>query len=180
MNEALLQSVVDELSAVLRGRIFGKIFQLSKQSLAIDFRSGDGRYLYINLDSSDPRIFLISRKLKEIEKQSIHLSPFSLSLRKQLSGAVLTEVVRDADDRIVRFLFESEDVAGNDLRRSMVVQLTGRSANLLVLDENGFIIDAFRQTRGEGQQVGEKYLAPMSHEGTRRPSLPQNDEMMRA
>jgi len=68
MNEVLLQSVVDELSTVLRGRIFGKIFQLSKQSLAIDFRSGDGRYLYINLDSSDPRIFLISRKLKEIEK----------------------------------------------------------------------------------------------------------------
>ena len=178
MNEALLQSVVDELSAVLRGRMFGKIFQLSKQSLAIDFRSGDGRYLYINLDSSDPRIFLISRKLKEIEKQSIHLSPFSLSLRKQLSGAVLTEVVRDADERIVRFLFKSEDVVGNDVRRDMVVQLTGRSANLLVLNENGFIIDTLRQTKGEGQQVGEKYLAPVVHEGIKRPSFPQNDDVM--
>jgi len=92
--------------------MFGKIFQLSKQSLAIDFRSRDGRYLYVNLDSSDPRLYLISRKLKEIEKPSIHLSPFSLSLRKQLSGAVLTEVVRDADERIVRFLFKSEDVVG--------------------------------------------------------------------
>jgi predicted ribosome quality control (RQC) complex YloA/Tae2 family protein len=180
MNEVLLQSVVDELSTVLRGRMFGKIFQLSKQSLAIDFRSGDGRYLYINLDSSDPRLFLISRKLKEIEKQSIHLSPFSLALRKQLGGAVLAEVVRDADDRIVRFSFESEDAAGKDVRRSMVVQLTGRSANLLVLDDNGFIIDTLRQTKGEGQQVGEKYLAPVAHEGIKRPSFAQDDVVMRA
>ena len=180
MNEILLQSVVDELSTVLRGRIFGKIFQLSKQSLAIDFRSGDGRYLYINLDSSDPRIFLISRKLKEIEKQSIHLSPFSLSLRKQLGGAVLVEVVRDADDRIVRFSFESEDAAGKDVRRSMLAQLTGRSANLLVLDDNGFIIDGLRQTKGEGQQVGEKYLAPVALEGIKRPSFAQDDVVKRA
>jgi len=60
----------------------------------------------------------------------------------------------------VRFLFESEDAAGKDVRRSMVVQLTGRSANLVVLDDNGFIIDTLRQTKGEGNRL-EKSIWPL-------------------
>ncbi len=42
----------------------------------------------------------------------------------------------------------------------LIVQLTGRSANLFLLDGNDFILDAMRENSGEGQQVNEKYAPP--------------------
>jgi len=92
----------------------------------------------------------------------------------------LRELFATWTTELLRFLFESEDAAGKDVRRSMVVQLTGKSANLLVLDDNGFIIDTLRQTKGEGQQVGEKYLPPVAYEGIKRPSFARDDVVMRA
>ena len=43
---------------------------------------------------------------------------------------------------------------------SLVVQLTGRSANIFLLDANGYVLDALNSTRGAGQEIGEKYAAP--------------------
>jgi predicted ribosome quality control (RQC) complex YloA/Tae2 family protein len=160
MKEEILQAVVDELTTILPGRSLGKIFQVSKLALALDFRTLGGRYLLIDLDPSDPRLYLISRKLKELEKQSLQLQSFSFSLKKQVGGAVLSSITRDHSERIVRFNFETRDSVGNVIPRTVVAQLTGKSANLLILDERGYILDTLRAPRGEGQQIGDRYLPP--------------------
>ena len=180
MNEMVLQAVVDELNSSLHGMVFGRIFQFSKLAFAIDFRTQDGRYLYINLDGSAARLYLISRRQKEIEKQSIPLGQFAQVLKKQLGGAELLNIVRDPRDRIVRFAFQAEDVAGNRIKRSLVAQLTGKSANLFILDESGFIIDSLRPIRGEAQQPAEQY-SPLLHRGNpdRKPATPEGEALVR-
>jgi len=163
MNEELLKQTIEEISPNLIGRAFGKIFQLSRNSLAIDFRPFEGRYLFISVEpSSMPRLYLIERRLKDLEKQSIQLFPFLLLLRKQFSNATLKLIKKDDDDRIVRFVFETQDEIGNKIERILVAQLTGKAANLFLLNENNFVIDSMRETRGEGQQIGEKYSPPVA------------------
>jgi predicted ribosome quality control (RQC) complex YloA/Tae2 family protein len=160
MHEQIIQAIVDEIARVLVGRAMGKIFQLSRTALAIDFRTHDSRYLFISTDPADPRLYLVERRVRDLEKQSIPLSQFGLVLRKQLSGAILLVVAKDANERVVRFSFTAQDEIGNSRERVLVAQLTGRAANLLLLDERDYIIDSLRPPRGAGQETGEKYQPP--------------------
>jgi predicted ribosome quality control (RQC) complex YloA/Tae2 family protein len=160
MKEEIIAAVILEIRDQIEGRLFGKIYQLSKSSLAVDFRSPDGRYLFISVEPARPRIYLIARRLKEVEKASIPLSPFSLVMRKHLSGARLTAVKQFEGERILSFRFENEDAVGKPLRLTLVAQLTGKSSNLLILDQDNRIIDTLRVPRGDGQQIGELYIPP--------------------
>ena len=89
VNEKTLEKIRAELASVLIGQQFGKIFSLSRFQMAIDFRLHDSQYLYINFEPSAPRIYLIKRRLRDLEKQSKNQTPFVLFLRKRLANAVL-------------------------------------------------------------------------------------------
>lgn len=160
MNDQTIKAIVEEIAPVLCGRTMGKIFQLSRLAVAIDFRPGDSRYLFISVEPSRPGIYIIERRVRDLEKQSLTQSPFVQVLRKHLSGAKLLSLTKDVADRIVRFSFKAHDEAGNIYARNLVAQLTGKAANLLLLDERGFIIDTLRPPRGEGQEIGEMYQPP--------------------
>src|SRR5262245_209765 len=97
----LTQRLVEELRIALTGRFFGKIFQLTPLSFALDFGLR-GEYLFISADPASPRLYLIKRRLRELEKPSLPLLPFGQTMRSKLSGAHLVKISRDALDRIVR------------------------------------------------------------------------------
>jgi predicted ribosome quality control (RQC) complex YloA/Tae2 family protein len=160
VNDQTITRIVEEIAPVLLGRAFGKVFVLSRASVAIDFRPGDGRYLFLSVEPSEPKIYLIERRVRDLEKQSLPPTPFALVLRKQLGGATLASLTKVASDRIVRFAFDAQDDIGNARARELVAQLTGKAANLLLLDGRGFILDTLRQPRGEGQEIGERYEPP--------------------
>ncbi len=161
VNNSTLENISAELSSVLCGRKFGKIFPLSRFQLAIDFRLNDSRYLFISFEPSAPRIFLIKRRLRDLEKSSKNPAPFLLHLRKKLSNAILENIEKFKDERILRFDFSAVSEIGQAENLGLIVQLTGRSANLFLLDERGFIIDASRENSGEGQLVGQKFAPPV-------------------
>jgi predicted ribosome quality control (RQC) complex YloA/Tae2 family protein len=160
LDDQTIKAIVDEIAPVLVGRVMGKVFQLSRASLAIDFRTHEAAYLFVSVEPAEPRLYLIRRSVRALEKQSLRPSPFLLALRKHLGGATLVSLTKDEGDRIVRFTFAARDASGNTARRVLVAQLTGRAANLFLLDERGYIIDTLRPPRGPGQQVGDHYEAP--------------------
>jgi predicted ribosome quality control (RQC) complex YloA/Tae2 family protein len=163
VNDQTIKAIVDEIAPVLAGRAFGKVFQLSRLSIAIDFRTNDGRYLFVSVEPAQPRIYMIERRVRELEKQALMSSPFALVLRKQLGGARLLSLIKDTGDRIVRLLFRASSEIGNSFERTLVAQLTGKAANILLLDERGHIIDTLRPPRGEGQEIGNLYQPPPLH-----------------
>jgi predicted ribosome quality control (RQC) complex YloA/Tae2 family protein len=163
VNDQTIKAIVEEIAPALAGRVMGKVFQPSRLTLAIDFRPGDGRYLFISVEPAQPRIYMIERRVRELEKQALTSSQFALVLRKQLGGARLTSIVKEEADRIVRFFFNGSDEIGNSFERTLVAQLTGKAANFLLLDEQGFIIDTLRPPRGEGQEIGHLYQPPPLH-----------------
>ena len=151
MNTDQIQAVVEELRTVLRGRFFGKIFQLTPLSFAFDFGLR-GDFLYVSVEPASPRLYLIHRRLRDLEKQSVPHGPFGQLMRSTLSGASLTQISKDPLDRIVRFTFHNDGVFPR-----LIVQLTGRTADLFLLDELNRITAVLR----EGQtRLGDVYVPP--------------------
>jgi predicted ribosome quality control (RQC) complex YloA/Tae2 family protein len=159
MHQQLIQSIVEEVRTEAGDHFLGKIFQLGPLSLALDIGLR-GRYLYLSGDPSSPRFYLVERKVKELEKQSTPLSYFGQLLKAQLGGGRLVQIAKDRDERVVRITFRVEDELGEIHFRRLVVQLTGRAANLFVLDELNRVVAALRAPKGLGQNPGERYLSP--------------------
>jgi predicted ribosome quality control (RQC) complex YloA/Tae2 family protein len=170
MNDQLIADIVAELAPALAGRMMGKVWQLSRVSLAFDFRLSDGRYLFISVDPTSARLYLFARTVRELEKQSLAPSNFALTLRKQLGGARLLGVKKDEGERVVRFTFASYDAVGDTHDWTLVAQLTGRAANLLLLDAAGRIVDTLRTPYGEGQEIADLYQPPPHLEGRQAPA----------
>lgn len=170
MNNATLEIIVDELKRDLTGQKFGRIFSLTKLQFAIDFRLHESKFLFISVEPSAPRVYFIKRKLKELEKQSINPSQFALYLRKKLSNAEVKSIEKFSNERVLRFVLAARNELGQAENYSLIVQLTGRSANLFLLDANDFILESLRENSGAGQQIADRFAPPV------RPTNPQREE----
>ena len=137
----------------------GPVFQLSRASLAADFRTGDGRYLFIAAEPGDPRLYMLARPVRELEKASEHPSAFLLALRKHLGGAVLRDLTKDDGDRVVRFSFAARDAVGDERERTLVAQLTAPRAHLFCSTTRAGRRRA-EHAHGAGQETGQ-YAAPL-------------------
>jgi predicted ribosome quality control (RQC) complex YloA/Tae2 family protein len=160
MHQETLKEVVAELEAVLAGGFLGKVFQLAPASLAIDFHLRQHGFLLISVEPATPRLYLMKRSLRELERNAISPSPFVQALRAALGGASVLSVTKDDLERIVRFHFSTSSEDVNRPLTTMVAQLTGRSANLFLLDADDRIVHALRRPMGEGQKVGELHKPP--------------------
>jgi predicted ribosome quality control (RQC) complex YloA/Tae2 family protein len=160
VHQETLKEIVGELNELLPGRFLGKIFQLSAFSLALDFGLKEAGYLFVSIEPAAPRLYLIKRGVRELEKASNSLAPFAQTMRATLAGGRLLSATKDERERVVRFAFSTADEIGDPQTRFLVAQLTGRSANLLLLDSSGTITQAWRTPRGESQQVGDLYRPP--------------------
>ncbi|MDQ3041739.1 MAG: NFACT family protein [Acidobacteriota bacterium] len=168
MNEKTLEKIHAELESVLIGCKFGKIFTLAKLQLAIDFRLPDSQYFFLSVEPSAPRVYLIKRRLRDLEKQTKNQTSFVMFLRKRLANAVLESLEKLEDERVLRLAFSAKDELGQTENYTLVVQLTGRSSNLLLLDKYDFVLDACRETFGAGQEIASRYSPPVRDAETRR------------
>jgi len=160
MNLATLEQIIPELRDALIGRRVGKVFVLSRLSMAIDLRLADSRYLFISIEPTDPRIYQIRRRLRDLEKTSANTTAFAMQIKKRLSAAEIAAIEQLPGERIVRFDLDGTTELGEGFQASLIVQLTGKSANLFLLDGAGRIVDSLRDTLGDGQQFGDVYAPP--------------------
>lgn len=160
MHQETLIEIVSELDALLPGRFLGRLFQLSAFSVAIDFGFKDERYLFISIEPAAPRIYLVKRRVRELEKASAQPSSFVQALRTTLGGGNVVSVAKDENERVIRLSFSVADDVGESNNYDLVAQLTGRSANLFLLDPGRKIAQAWRAPQGDGQQIGEFYRPP--------------------
>lgn len=168
MNQLLIHRVVEELQPILAGRFFGKIFQLTPLSFAFDFGLR-GHFLFASVDPSSSRLYLIQRRLRDLEKQSVPLTAFVQAMRSKLAGGHVSDISHDHADRIVRFTFRIDDEAKGVIFRRLVVQLTGRTADLFVLDELNRIVAVLRDQTQE--RLHQTYQPPPRSQKQSRESL---------
>lgn len=144
MDIFLLQAIANELKSLLAGHRLSKIVQLNTTDVALDFRLRDGRWLVISTDPARLALYLTLRQPKQLSDEPRTDTGFVSLMKKFLGGAKLIGLDNLGYDRVVSFDFEAEDDDGQIKLRKLIVSLTGRGANLLVV-EAGRIIARLRE-----------------------------------
>lgn len=160
MNNNTLIAICAELDSALVGRRFGKLFPLSPLRFAVDLRIPDQRFLFISAEPGSSRIHLMKRRVKDLERASLLSGQFALGLRRRLGGATVESVQKLPGERVVKIIFSNTTELGDEESLCLVVQLTGTSANLFLLDADARILDRARSTNGEGQEPADVYVPP--------------------
>lgn len=147
MENFFLQAVADDLRRRLRGVSFGRVWQPTAASLVIDVRGGDGRFLAVSADPTDPGLFLSEREPVALEADSTGERAFASLLRKHLRGARLESIEKPPRERVVTFRFATFSTSGERELRDLVVALTGRSTNVWLSDAAGAVLGSLRPLR---------------------------------
>lgn len=147
MDNFLLQGVVTELESLLVGHRTGRIFQFGATDLLIDFHQRDGRLLHISTDPARLTLHLTARSHRQMNDEARNDTSFVSLLRKYLADTRLIKLEKIGYDRVVHFEFELETGDETVTRRNLVVALTGRGANCLLI-EGSQIIASLREREG--------------------------------
>ncbi len=146
-----IAQVVAQIAPPLEGGRVQKVHQPHAEAISLEIRSqGKTLTLYFSADPETARLHLLSNK---------PLNPptppsFCQLLRAHLEGARIEGIEQVADDRIVRLNMQRD---GKPI--TLVAELTGRTANLMVLDEAGAVRGQLRKGRFN---TGDKYVPPAS------------------
>lgn len=160
MDISELRAIQVELENTVVGKRLGRLFPLTRFETAADMHLADGRWLFFSIEPASPRIYLIRRRLRDIEKLSGNPSPFLLLLKKRLSNAFLERIHVAENDRVMFLMFAAENEMDEREFLSLAIQLTGRSANIFLLDAEQNILATARESHGDGQNIGERYAPP--------------------
>src|SRR5829696_1432461 len=98
MHQELIGRVAAEVRTALSGRFLGKIFQLTPLSFAFDFGLR-GSFLYVSVEPSSPRLYLIQRRARDLQKASSQLGHFGQLLRARTNGCAVVSVDKDPLER---------------------------------------------------------------------------------
>ena len=139
-----------ELNETLRGGRIDKITQPERDAVMLVIRAGGVNHrLLLCASPNNARCHLTMGSF------SNPLEPPALCMlmRKQLTGARITEIRQVGGDRIVYVDMDAVNELGDHVLRRLVLEIMGRHSNLLLLDENGRILEATRHVNMEMSRV---------------------------
>ena len=144
-----IAKVTDELAPALAGGWIQKIYQPTNRTLVLEIRAqGRTHRLLISCHQEAVRLHFTT----EVFQNPPTPPPFCQFLRAHLQGARIDQVEQIQGDRIVQLALTAKEGPCR-----LVAELTGKTSNLLVLDEAGRIR---RDLNGVKDRVGQLYVPP--------------------
>lgn len=141
LDAVFLTFLTKQLNNELVGGRVEKIFMPSRDESVFVFRAGSKKKLVISVSTNSPRMSLTSR---EFENPAVPPA-FCMLLRKHFQGGKLTGVRMPDFERCIMLDFECKNDFYETVNKSIAVELMGRSANMILIDGDGRIIDAVRK-----------------------------------
>jgi len=158
MNWNEIARVVGELQA-FSGASLSRAHMPDGETLLLDLRAqGRNHLLLINVGDDRTRLHFVA------ERPANPPNPyaFMMLLRSRLEPARLAGISQPEGERLVRFDFLAPQENGESLAYALVAELTGRHANVLLLDAEGTILGSLRPNRSEKRRLatGARYAPP--------------------
>ena len=158
--------LVKELKPIVNNSIISKIYQPSKNELVFQIRSNyQNHQLYFNVDFDYPRVYISGKK---------YVNPnlpfnFCMLLRKYLERGLIEKIEQIENDRIICLTINSYNEMEDHTTFKLIFELTGRNANLILVNSDGIIIDSIRKyppsdTNSRYIIPKAKYLYPESNQ----------------
>ena len=133
------QLLANELHRELEGKRVDKIYMPDKHTVILHIRSTGGyKKLLISIDPGSPRICFAENTL---ENPSVPPS-FCMLLRKYLAGSRIESVKNPGYERIIEITVSKYDELKDRKTYTLTAELMGRFSNLVLINENGRILDS--------------------------------------
>lgn len=162
LDGIFLHHIKNEISAFAVGARVEKIHQPSKEELVFSLRSREGaKKMLVSARSDSARIHFTEFPPENPAKPPM----LCMLFRKHLLSAKITDIEQDGLERILTIGFDSTNELGDPVHFSLIVEIMGRYSNVILVDENGIVVDALKRVDEEKSQVrtilpGEKYVSP--------------------
>jgi len=141
--------VIGEITPVLTGGWIQKVHQPFPDAITLEVRTPGQTYiLFLSANAQTARLHLLSRRLPNPPEPP----PFCQFLRASIQGYRIEQVEQVLYDRIVTM-----KVQGPDTALYLVTALTGRQANLFLLDRGHLVL---RSLKPGPVKVGQPYHPP--------------------
>ena len=151
LDTVTVSALAEELSARLTDGRIEKIQQPEKDLLLLTIRAeGENRKLLIRAAGPNARVHLTEQSFENPKEAPM----FCMLLRKYLTGARIRSVEQPNGDRLIAFRLESRNELGDSAELSLITELMGRAANVVLVGADGRIVDCLRRI-------------PLSEHGTR-------------
>ncbi len=149
LTAAEIAKVTGELALALAGGWIQKIYQPTDRTVVLEIRApGRTHRLLISCHPETARLHFATEAFQNPPTPP----PFCQFLRAHLQGARIDQVEQLQEDRIVQLA-----LTGKEGPCRLVAELTGKTSNLLVLDEAGRIR---RDLNAVKDRVGQLYVLP--------------------
>ncbi len=146
LDALCLTAVAAELRRSLIGGKIDKLYQPARDQLLLYIRGqGENVRLLLSAAPGHPRAHLTT-----LSRENPGTPPmFCMLLRKHLLGGRILSLDQPPMERILDFKLETIDELGDRVERHLILEAMGRSANLILLDGAGRIIDCIRRVEGD-------------------------------
>lgn len=137
----VLHKLTSELQdKLISGRI-NKIYQLSKFDLLLVLNSS--RIKYQLLISASPNYARVH--LTDFNHERPDTPPtFCMFLRKHIDGGVIKNIYQKDNDRVLVFELATRNELGDKQDKNLIIEVTGRHANIIVTDSDFKILEALK------------------------------------
>ncbi len=162
LDGAFLACVREELIARLPDARVDKIHQPAREELVMLLRyRGGSEKLYISAQANSPRIHFTA----ESPENPAQPPMFCMLLRKRLTGGRLAAIRQDGLERALYLDFDCINELGDPVRLTLAVEIMGRYSNIILVGEDGIVIDAIKRVDPAMSSVrpilpGIRYEAP--------------------
>lgn len=141
LDGLLMYRILAQLQLEVPSKIH-KIYNLSQNEVLFQLRSAHSRKnLLVSLHSVYNRIQFSDRNYTTPEEPS----HFVMLLRKQCEDGWISELKQLGLDRVVKMTIIKRNDLGDNLTHTIYIELMGKYANLILVDDTGKIVDALKR-----------------------------------
>ena len=142
LDGAFLACLRQELADTLQEARIDKIHQPAREELVIALRwKGGAEKLYLSAGANAPRLHFTSQALENPAQPPM----FCMLLRKRLTGGRLVAIRQEGWERALYLDFDCINELGDPVRLTLAVEIMGRHSNIILIGQDGLIIDAIKR-----------------------------------
>ncbi|MGX8834035.1 Rqc2 family fibronectin-binding protein [Amedibacillus sp. YH-ame6] len=170
LDGLLLYQLNKEINTSIPAKLL-KIQQISDTELLFQLRTANGnKKLMISLHSVYNRINLTNESYTTLETPG----NFVMLLRKQIDGGIIRSMQQIGYDRILHMIIEARNEMGDIHEKHLYIELMGKYANVILVDEDGRIVDALKrippfENNKRTIHPGAVFQLPQPHSGKQDP-----------
>ena len=155
LDAICLSALTAELGEKLEGAKIDKVQQPERDMLILSLRGRSGNFrLLLAAGAGNARVHITGESMENPAEPPM----FCMLLRKHLVGARIASLEQPDHERMLALELDTRDEMGDLSRKKLVVEMIGRSANVILVGADGRIIDCMRRMDFAGD--AERRLLP--------------------